>query len=72
MDSNNAMVTKEYSKTTDTTIFVVVETPFYLQSVFIYTFSKLASGLGVMAWGMALISYYGYVPVGAWGNSTYI
>jgi hypothetical protein len=41
-----------------TEFLFLVETQFYLQSVYIYIyiFSKLSWGLGVMAWGMALVS----------------
>jgi hypothetical protein len=38
--------------------FFFVETPFYLQSVYIRIFGKLVWGLGAMAWGGAVISAF--------------
>jgi hypothetical protein len=55
--------------------FVVVETSLYLQSIYVHSANLCEDWVLWLGEGHSVVlfrSYWGYEPVGAWGNTTCI
>jgi hypothetical protein len=52
--------------------FVVVETPFYLQAVYIHSTNWCEDWVLWLEEGHSIVPFRSYEPGGAWGNNAYI